>query len=148
MVFKTINFCLCKWLIPCYIHSLFFSLGYMSSMSKCSFQSFMAPCCSSTFNLSSFLTLLVLSLSYFGPPFSIICLNFHNFHLLFHYLFFLLNNNLFIVFNLILGAFTRDWFTCFIDANVSFLFIAEHFVTIISPELSMLFLNKFFLHPF
>ena len=40
-------FLLCKWLIPCYTHSLFFSLGYMS---KCSFQSFMAPCCSSTFN--------------------------------------------------------------------------------------------------
>ena len=43
-----------------------------------------------------------------------------------------------------LGAFTRDWFTCFIDAIVYFLSINDHFVTIILAEVSVLFLHKFF----
>ena len=93
--------------------------------------------------LKPIFTLLAFSLSYFGLPF-FQCLSpyFHNFHLLLYYLLFLLNNNLFIVFQ---TSFTRDWFTCFIDAIVYFPSIAEQFVTIISPELSVLFLNKFFL---
>ena len=68
------------------------------------------------------------------------------FHILLHCLFSLLNNHLFIVFfNLIFwGAFPRDGFTCFIYAIVYFLSIAEYFVTKISPEVSLLFLYKFF----
>ena len=98
MFFKQLFFS-CKWLITCYTQSLFFSFGSMSSMSKYSFKSFIASCCSSTFNSSSFFTFLAFSLSYFELPF-FQCLSpyFHNFHLLLYYLFFLLNNNLFIIF--------------------------------------------------
>ena len=71
---------------------------------------------------------------------------FLNFHLLLHHLFFFFNNKLFTVFlpSLSLGTFTRDWFTCFIDAMVYFISIAEQFFTIISLELSVLFLETFF----
>ena len=57
-------------------------------LSKYFVKSFIASCCSSTFNLSSFFTLLAFSLSYFGLPF-FQCLSpyFHNFHLLLYYLF-------------------------------------------------------------
>ena len=41
----------------------------MSSMSQYSFKCGMASCCSSTFYLGSFFTLLIFSLSYFGLPF-------------------------------------------------------------------------------
>ena len=68
------------------------------------------------------------------------------FHILLHYLFLLLNNNvLIVIFNLILwGAFTRDWFTCFIDVIVYFLLFSEHFATIILQEFSVLFIYNFF----
>ena len=39
------------------------------------------------------------------------------------------------------------WFTCFIQVIVFLLYISEHFATIISPKLSVLFLNIFF-NPF
>ena len=110
----------------------------------------MASCCSLTLKLSSFCTLLAFLLSYFGLP-SFHCLFPYspNFHILLHYLFFLFNINLLIVMlNLIsFVAFTEDGFTYLIDTIVYFPSIAEHFVTIVSPELSVLFLNKF-LHPF
>ena len=61
----------CKRLITCYTHSLFFSMGSMSYMSQYFINCFMASCCSSTFTLSSFFTLLAFSLSYFGLPFSL-----------------------------------------------------------------------------
>ena len=71
---------------------------------------------------------------------------FPNFHILLHYFFLLFNNNLFIVifYIIFLGIFTGDGFTCFIDAIIYFLSIAEHVVTIISLELSVLYLNNFF----
>ena len=122
----------------------------MSYMSQYYFKCFMAFCCSSTFNLSSFFTLLAFSLSYFGLPFFIVFL-----------LVFLISHtySLFILPSqqqfihcicqtlFFLGAFTRDGFTCFIYAIIYFFSIAEHFVTKISPELNVLFLYKFFVHP-
>ena len=107
----------------------------------------MASCCSSTFNLSSFFTLLTFSLSYFVLPFYCLSPFFSpNFHILLYCLFSLLYNNLFIVFfNLIFwGAFPGDGFTYFIYAIVYFLSVAEHIVSPISPQLSGLFLYKFF----
>ena len=110
--------------------ALSFHGGSMSYISQNSFKCFMAFCCSSTFNLGSFFTLLAFSLSYFGLPFYCLSPYFPNIHILLHFLFFLLNNDLITVFfNLIFwGAFPKEWFTCFIHAIVYFLSIAEHFV--------------------
>ena len=88
------------------------------------------------------------SLSYYGPPIIMFCVFSHNvsiFSTLLQYLFFLLNNNVSIKFvNLIFwGASTRDQLTCFKDVTVYFLSISENVATVISPELSVLFLNKF-----
>ena len=117
----------------------------MSSMSKCSFQSFMASCCSSTFNLSLFFHFISLFIVIFWNAF---------FHYLSPFSLFPLTSSSFILSSQqqfihcfptsLLGTITRDWFTCFTDAIVYFLSIAEHFVAIISPELSVLLLNKFF----
>ena len=59
------------------------------------------------------------------------------FHMLLYYLFFLLNSNIFIV------IFTRDWFICFLDVIVYFLFIVRRFATLMSTELSVIFLYMF-----
>ena len=87
---------LCKWWLTCYKHGLIFSWGSMSSISQCSFKCSMASCCSSTFNLSSFFTLL--AFSYFGLSFHCLTPYFPEFYIILHYLFFLLNNYLFTVF--------------------------------------------------
>ena len=71
-VFPTIF--LCKWLIPCFKHSLIFSWGFYVIYVTVYFKCFMASSYSSTFNLNSFFTLLAFSLSYFGQPVFIIFL--------------------------------------------------------------------------
>ena len=59
----------------------------------------MASCWSSIFNISPFFSLFAFSLSYFGLPFFNVFLSYlPNFQILLLYLFFLFNNNLFIVF--------------------------------------------------
>ena len=118
----------------------------MSSKSQYSFKCFMASCCSSIINLSIFFTLLKFHFHILDFLFPCLSPYFPNFRILLHYLFFLLNNYLFIVFfNLTFwGAFTREGFTCFIYTIVYFLLIAEHFVSKTSPQFSLPFLYKFF----
>ena len=67
-------------------------------------------------------------------------------HILLHDKVCLLNNFAFLVIiNLIVGtAFITGLFTCFINVIAYFLSISEHFSTIISPELCLLNLDKFF----
>ena len=88
----------------------------------------MASCCSSTFNLSSFFTLFAFSLSYFDMAFLLYFPYFHNFHILLHCLFFLLNNTFFILFltsffevhSLEMGSHVSymQWSTFFILLNI------------------------------
>ena len=50
-----------------------------------------------------------------------------------------------VILNLIFGAaFMTGLFTCFINVIVYFIYISEHFATIISPKLCVLNLDKFF----
>ena len=130
----------CKWLLHVLHKALPFHGGSMSSMSQYSFQCFVESGYPSTIN--SFFPFLAFSLSYFHIFIFCYCLSpyFLDFHIFLDCLFFVSNNNLFIVFfNLIFwAAVPRDGFTCFIYAIVYFLSIAEHFATKISLDLSVL----------
>ena len=122
--------------------ALYFHQGSMSPMSQYSFQCFMASCCSSTFDLSSFFTFLHFHFHILDCLFQWLSPYFPNFHLLLHYLFFLLNNNLFIVFfNLIFEVYSLEKGSHASYMELSTFFLnAEHFVTKFSPEFSVLFL--------
>ena len=119
------------------LHTLFFSWGSMSSMFQCSIKCFMASCRSLTVTFRHFSLYALFTFIFWTAFFHCLSSYFPNFHLLLHYI---------ILPSHFLGAITRGWFTCFIDANLFFLSIAEHLVTIISPELSVLYLNIFYTH--
>ena len=128
-----------------YFFSLFKHLAAIISQ-QYSFKCFMAFYCSTTLNLGSLFTLFACSLSYFGLPFFIVFLLISLIYTYFFivYSFFLTAIYWWCFFNLTFwGAFPRDGFTCFIYAIVYFLFVAEHFVTKISLELSVPLLYKF-----
>ena len=74
---------------------------------------------------------------------------FHLFSLIYTYFFIVYSPFLKTIYSLYFqphfwGAFPRDGFTYFMHAIVYFLSIAKHIVTQISPQLSVLFLYKFF----
>ena len=78
--------------------ALYFHWGSMLPMSQYYFQCFMASCCSSIFDLSSFFTIWHFHFHILDCLFQCLSPYFPNFHLPLHYLFFFLINNLFIVF--------------------------------------------------
>ena len=124
--------------------TIYFHRGSILPMSQYYFQCFMASCCSSTFDLSSFSLFGIFTFIFWTVFFNVFRLIF----LISTYLFIIYSFFWTIIYSLyfqpdLWGAFTREGFTCFIYAIAYFISIAEHFVRKFSPEFSVLFLYKF-----